>query len=265
MTPSFSTIIALWRREMIRFFRQFGRVAGAIGQPLLLWVIFGAGIGRTFQMKGTLPADMEYGEFFFPGMVVMVLLFTAIFSTISVIEDRQEGLLRTVLVAPVPRFTIPIGTGLGGVTVAMLQGGVLLFLTVTPFLPLDLTWLRLGYVLGVMGLISLGFTSMGFCMAWFFESSQSYHGMMSFLLIPLWMLSGALFPIHDLPGWLDVVMRLNPLSYGLEAFRAGFYPGFQPPSGLMIHALSTDLLILTAFSAVMVGLATAVPHVRRSS
>lgn len=260
------TITALWKRELIRFTRQLGRMAGAIGQPLILWIFLGAGIGQTFQMKGNLPADMSYTEFFFPGMIVMVLLFTAIFSTISVIEDRQEGLLRTVLIAPVSRYAIVIGKGLGGVTVAMIQGGVLLLFLLTPYLSLSLTVPRLLFVLLLMALISVGFTAMGFCMAWFFQSSQSYHGMMSFFLIPLWMLSGALFPVKQLPQWLDVIMKLNPLTYGLEALRSGFYPSFSPPESLLLQSLTTDLVITIGFALVMfivavcVTLFTSQPH-----
>jgi ABC-2 type transport system permease protein len=258
LSRDLGTIFALWKREMIRFTRQPGRMAGAIGQPLLLWIFLGAGIGQTFQMKGSLPADMTYTEFFFPGMIVMVLLFTAIFSTISVIEDRQEGLLRTVLIAPVSRYAIVVGKGLGGVTVAMLQGGVLLLFLLTPYLSFALTLPRLLFVLLVMALISIGFTAMGFCMAWFFESSQSYHGMMSFFLIPLWMLSGALFPVNNLPAWLDVVMKLNPLTYGLEALRCGFYTSFAPPASLVLQTLNTDLVITVAFTGLMVVAAVGV-------
>ncbi len=257
------TIMSLWKRELLRFTRQIGRMAGAIGQPLLLWVFLGAGIGRTFQMKGNLPVQMSYSEFFFPGMIVMVLLFTAIFSTISVIEDRQEGLMRTVLIAPVSRYAIMVGKCLGGVTVAMIQGSVLLLFLLTPYLHLTLTLPRFLFVLLVMGLISVGFTAMGFCMAWFFRSSQSYHGMMSFFLIPLWMLSGALFPVNNLPGWLDVVMKANPLTYGLEALRCGFYDSFAPPPTLLLQPLSLDLLITVLFATTMVAAAIGVTIYRK--
>ncbi len=251
MKADVNAIRALWKREIVRLLRQTGRIVGAIGQPLLLWVFLSAGIGRTFQMKENLPADVSYGEFFFPGAVVMILLFTAIFSTISVIEDRKEGLLRTMLVAPVSRFSIAAGKCAGGTTIAMLQGGIMLLLLLTPFVQFSTSPGQVLYLIAVMGVISGGFTALGFGMAWFFESTQSYHGMMSFFLIPMWMLSGALFPIKNLPGWLDLLMRLNPLTYGLEAFRAGLYPNYTPPAGLVLHSVPLNLTVTVLFAGAM--------------
>lgn len=249
MKRELTAIYALWKRELVRFFRQTGRVAAAVGQPLLLWIFLGIGVGETFQMQGHLPQNIHYLDFFFPGILLMILLFTAIFSTITIIEDRQEGLLRTVLVAPVSRFSIVVGKCSGGITIAMVQGGITLFLLLTPWVGLEVSFQRLLYLIGMMLIISAGFTALGFCMAWYFDSAQSYHGMMSFVLIPMWMLSGSLFPVSGVPRWLDVVMKVNPLTYGLDAFRAGFYEQFQVPEGLQISSLPWAIGVTLAFTA----------------
>lgn len=253
MKHELMVVYQLWKREIYHFLRHSGRILGSIGQPLLLWILLGTGVGATFQMKNQ-PHNVDFLEYFLPGIILMILLFTTIFSTISIIEDRKEGLLRTVLIAPVSRFSIVLGLCAGGITIAVLQGTIML--GVLPFTSLSITMLRAGYLIGVMFLISLGISSLGLFMAWFFESTQAYHGVMNFLLIPMWMLSGAIFPIQDLPGWLSVTMYANPLTYGLEAFRIGFYSNFTPPGSLQLHDPVFNLIVFGVFALLMFGIAS---------
>jgi ABC-2 type transport system permease protein len=146
----------------------------------------------------------------------MILLFTAIFATISIIEDRREGFLQSVLVAPLPRWSMVLGKILGGAALAMLQGGLFLLLGWLT-LPLHPGWMNWLGVLGMMSLLSFALTSLGFVLAWRMESTQSFHAVMSVLLLPMWLLSGAFFPATK--GWLGWIVTLNPLTYGVAGMR----------------------------------------------
>ena len=209
----------LCRREVIRFFRQRSRVAGAIGQPLLFWLFFGAGFERTFRLGGgSGPSSASFQEYYFPGTLVLILLFTAIFSTISLIEDRREGFLQSVLVAPIPRWSMVLGKVLGGAVLALVQG--LLFMLLALTLEVRWTWSSVGQLVVLMSVASIGLTSLGFIIAWRMESTQGFHAVMSLLLMPLWLLSGAFFPVPPLSpaaSWTQIAMHwlmvCNPLTY----------------------------------------------------
>lgn len=212
-----AVIGALCRRELVRFFRQRNRVVGALGQPLVFWILFAAGLGPTFRMTGSDgEASPTYGQYFFPGTVVLILLFTAIFATISIIEDRREGFLQSVLVAPIPRWAMVMGKLLGGTLIALVQGLVFMGLGLCVGLrfagPIEL-------VLAVVLLFVLGLalTGLGFVIAWRMDSTQGFHAIMSVFLLPMWLLSGAFFPATG--GWLGWILRVNPLSYGVAALR----------------------------------------------
>lgn len=212
--------LTLWQRELVRFFRQRDRVVGALVTPVVFWLLLGWGLGKSFQ-SSLAPGGHGYLEYFYAGTLVMILLFTAIFSTISVIEDRREGFLQAVLVAPVGRFGLVLGKLLGGASLAMIQGG--LFLLLGPLLGLRFSLPALCWLLGTMALVSIALTGLGFVIAWPMNSTQGFHAIMNLFLIPLWLLSGAVFPAEGAPGWLGGLMRLNPLSYGVTAIRTGLY------------------------------------------
>jgi len=205
---------ALLERELLRFFRQPNRIVGAIGQPLLFWVLLGAAFRGSFKAPGM---EETYGQFFLPGVATMIALFTAIFSTISVIEDRKEGFLQGVLVAPVGRFSLVAGKLLGGTVLAVLQATLFLLLAPTVGIPLTATAL-LGAV-GVLGVMAFGLTGLGFAIAWRMDSTQGFHAIMSVFLLPLWLLSGSVFPAAGAHPALAFVLKLNPLSYGVAALR----------------------------------------------
>ena len=212
--------LTLWWREMVRFFRQRDRVIGALATPVVFWLLLGFGLGKSFKTPSA-PEGHGYLEYFYAGTLVMILLFTAIFSTISVIEDRREGFLQAVLVAPVGRFAIVLGKILGGTTLAFVQG--LVFLVLAPLLGLHLSVASFVWLMMVMFLVSFALTGLGFVIAWQMSSTQGFHAIMNLFLIPLWLLSGAVFPSAGAPVWLGWVMKLNPLSYGVTALREGLY------------------------------------------
>lgn len=207
---------SMWRRELIRFIRQRSRLAAALGTPLLFWVFLGSGIGSSFRSH-TAPVDISYLEYFYPGTLLLVILFTSIFSSISLIEDRKEGFFRSVLVAPVTRSGPILGKILGGATLAFLQAFVFVLLAPLAGVSLDL-W-KVFTVAGVLFLNAFGLTSLGFAFAWQIDSSQGFHAVMNAILFPMWVLSGALFPSSGASGWVQWVMLFNPLSYGLAALQ----------------------------------------------
>ena len=244
-------VAALVRREMVRFFRERTRVVGALLQPILFWIFFGGGFSASFRPPGS---GTGYAAWLFPGTVVLILLFTAIFSTISVIEDRREGFLQGALVAPVPRAVIVLGKILGGTALAVLQAGLVL-------LAAPLVGVRPGAAagLGAFGLLLLvGFalTSLSLAIAWRLRSTQGFHAIMTVFLMPLWLLSGSFFPSAGAPGWLAALMAANPLTYGVAALRhllgaaAGGGDG-APLPGLQPSLLATTGFALAAFAAAM--------------
>jgi len=215
---------SLCRRELVRFLRQRHRVIGALATPIVFWLLIGLGMGRSFQSDA--PGGSSYIAYFFPGTVVMILLFTAIFSTISIIEDRREGFLQSVLVAPVSRMSIVLGKVLGGTILA--TGQALIFLLLAPTVGIHLSFLSFSLSLLVMTVVAFALTSLGFCIAWRMGSTQGFHAFMNLLLMPLSLSSGALFPIRaDTFGPMRWVMSLNPLTYGLSALRQAVHYG-QP-------------------------------------
>jgi ABC-2 type transport system permease protein len=246
--PSVGVVLpafTLWWREIVRFYRQTGRVIGVLASPLVFWLVLGSGFGTSLQSSG---GQQHYLDYFYPGTLILIGLFTSIFTMMSVIEDRKEGFLLSVLVAPVPRTAIVLGKVLGGTTLSAAQG--LIFLIFAPFAGVHLHLLQLLLVGVVVFLVSFSLTALGFAIAWPMDSSQAFHGIVNLFLIPLWLLSGALFPLTGASRWIRAIMHLNPLTYGVEALRWLLYPG-QGTSVAIKSAMAT----LVLFSLVMFGLA----------
>ncbi|MBF0311388.1 MAG: ABC transporter permease [Magnetococcales bacterium] len=240
---------ALARREMVRFFRQPHRVAGSLAQPLLMWAVLGAGFSPAFRAPGL--EGVSYLEYFYPGMLLMLMLFSGIFSTITIIEDRQQGLLQEVLVSPAPRWAIVLGKVFGSMGVGLVQ--TLPLLVAAPFLGLNLGWNLLLLVPGLL-IVTLGFTTLGLLVAWGLESTAGFHAVMSVFLMPLWMLSGALFPLDKTPPWLWALMVVNPVSHALEVIRRPFY---EPVAALLGNASYLGAWTITlAWALFCLGLAT---------
>lgn len=208
----------LLQREIVRFYRDPGRVIGALLPPILFWFLIGSGLGASFRGPG-MPEDMSYLKFFFPGTVLLIVLFTSIFSMITVIEDRKEGFLQAVLVAPIPRISIALGKVLGGSLLSFLQG--LCFLALAPLAGFTLHPSALPFLLLELWLVAFGLAGVGFWLAWRLDSTQGFHSVMNLFLIPMWLLSGALFPAEGAPLWLRWAMKANPIAYGIAALRHG--------------------------------------------
>ena len=212
-------VIAFWWRDVIRFLRQRNRIIGALATPLVFWLLVGSGFGPSFKNPGTADAE-SYLAYFFPGTLVLIMLFTAIFSTISVIEDRREGFLQGALVAPLSPAAIPLGKFLGGTTLAVLQAG--LFCVLAPLAGIPIGLHQIALLIPAFVLVGFAMTGLGFLVAWPMDSTQGFHAIMNIFLMPLWMMSGALFPMPAGTGWLYWVGVLNPVSYGVTAIRAAF-------------------------------------------
>ena len=250
--------LSLAKRELVRFLRQRHRIIGALATPIVFWLLIGGGMGHSFRVAG--PGGGNYLQYFFPGTVLMILLFTAIFSTISIIEDRREGFLQSVLVAPVPRMAIVLGKVLGGSALAFGQG--LLFLLLAPLVGVRFTAAGVVLTLLVMAVVSIALTALGFCIAWRMSSTQGFHAIMNLFLMPMWFLSGALFPVENASAPLRLVMRLNPLTYGLTGLRQSLYWGDGAGGG---GSFALSLGVSAAFAAVMLFLAGAVARGRVSA
>jgi len=234
----------LWLREIVRFVRQRNRIVGALGTPLLFWLIIGSGLGRSFQAGGS---GGGYLEYFFPGTLALIVLFTAIFSTISIIEDRQVGFLQSVLVAPVPRSAVTLGKIMGATTLAVLQA--LMFLALAPIAGISLDLQKFFGLAGVLTMMGFSLSALGYLIAWRMESTQGFHAIMNLLLIPLWLLSGALFPPSGAPGWIRGIIRANPLTYGIAAVRQILFWGNRMESGLPSLAASLAVSALFCVAA----------------
>lgn len=242
-------VLTLAEREIVRFLRQRHRVIGALVQPIIFWLFLGFGLRGSFRPPGV-DSTVGYEEYFFPGVLVMIVLFTAIFATISVIEDRREGFLQGVLVAPVSRSGIVLGKVLGGTMLAMMQA--VLFLILAPWAGIELTWISA--ILTTLHLFVLGIalTSLGFVLAWRSDSVQGFHALMSVLLFPMWFLSGSVFPADGAPNWLVWILRVNPLSYGVAGTRRLMAWGMtEMPAS--VPGLWVSEIVTVAFAGVMLA------------
>lgn len=247
----------LWQRELVRFFRQRSRVGGALGSPAIFWLLLGSGFGESFRPSGSTPLVNGYLAYFYPGTLALIALFTSIFSTISIIEDRHEGFLQGVLVAPVSRIDIVTGKLLGAATLATMQAAI--FLLAAPLVVQTLTPSVVVNTIGVLILLSLSLSGLGFIVAWQFDSVQGFHAIMNLVLVPLWLLSGAAFPAVGAAPWVRALMTANPLTYGVAALRHAL--NGRPIAGEPSMELS--LLVISLFG--IVTLCLSVVLVRRDT
>jgi len=254
-TPMLPVAATLCWREWVRFLRQRSRVTAALGTPLLMWVFIGAGLDGSFRAPAAMAAGAAsrggYLGYFFPGAILLVVLFTAIFSTISIIEDRSAGFLQAVLAAPVSRGSIVLGKILGGTLLGVLQGA--LFLLLAPLAGVPLTVSGAAAALVAMFFVAFALTGLGFMIAWRMESIAGFHGVMNLLLMPMWILSGAVFPPAGARSWLAWVVHANPLSYGLGALQHALGVGAAAAAPIGVCAG-----VSVAFAGIMFLAATAV-------
>ncbi|MBI2816666.1 MAG: ABC transporter permease [Acidobacteria bacterium] len=244
-------IVSLWWRELVRFARQRSRVIGMVATPLLFWLFIGSGLGRSFRPPSEAASAISssgYLEYFFPGTILGIVLFTSTVSSMSVIEDRQGGFLLSVLVAPIYRASLILGKVLGGATQAVLPA--LIVLLIGPLVGFPLHALQLLMLAGILLLISFSLACLGFFIAWRMDSVSGFHAILNLVLLPLWFLSGAMFPASGASGWIQWVMKLNPLTYGLTAIRHLLYwdTGSPLPE---IAPLGVSVQLTALFAAAM--------------
>ena len=230
----------LWRRELRGFYRQRSRVVGTLSTPLLFWLVLGSGFGSSLQAS-----EGGYAQFFFPGMLALSVLFTSIFANISLIEDRREGFLLGVLVAPVSRLALVLGKVCGATTLGAIHGALLLPLAPLAGLSLDLA--KLPLVFAVLLLMAFGVTCLGFFCAWWLNSVQGFHSIMNLVLMPMWLVSGGVFPLDGSSAWLRWLTTVNPLAYGVAELRRLL----DAPGAGTVPAPELSWLVLGGFGAVM--------------
>jgi ABC-2 type transport system permease protein len=236
------SIYIIWLREVKRYTRERALVFSTIFMSLLWLIIFGVGIGsmRFGRMAG------DYQAFLFPGIIGMALLVTSIRSGISIIRDREFGFLRVILIAPISRTAIVLGKTFGGCTIAVFQGIIILLLSF--IVDVSLSPLTALYSIGIMILMAIGLVCMGLIIASLLESFEGFNLIMSLLIMPMFFLSGALFPIHILPAWMKYSTYANPLTYGVDALRTVII-------GMSAFSLQTDVIILAVFALAMLAVA----------
>jgi ABC-2 type transport system permease protein len=239
MNTLLPAVYSLWRRDVVRFLRQPSRVIGALASPVLFWFVIGSGLGSSFE-GGFL-------RYFFPGSLALIVLFTAIFSTISIIEDRQEGFLQGVLASPAPRVAIVLGKALGSATLATVNG--VLFLALLPLAGLSPGPAAIVATIATIALLGLALSGLGLLIAWPMQSTQGFHVIMNIALVPLWLLSGALFPSNGAAGWVQAVMTLNPLTPAVAMLRALL-------TGEVGIGMGSASAWLAAFAALTISVAT---------
>ncbi len=235
----------LWQRELVRFWRQKSRVLGVVASPLVFWLLMGYGSG-------------DLGRFY-AGALVLTVMFSAVFSTISIIEDRREGFLLSMMVSPAPRTSMVLGKILGSATLAWVQG--LIFLAFAPLAGVRLTLAMLPGVIGAIFLASFALTGMGFLIAWQMDSSAGFHAIMNLLLVPMWMVSGSLFPMSTAHGWVRALMWANPLTYSIALLNGLLGLGDRTPGvGVSLAVTAAFGLLLLAAAGALAGRRSRTSH-----
>ena len=237
-----STIYMIWLRDLIRYVRQRSRLYGSIVRPILWLFILGSGLRPSFgAVQG-----YNYTQFIFPGIIAMALIFTGIQSAISIIWDREFGFLKEILVAPVPRTAIALGKAFAGSTLAVFQGA--LILVFAPLVKVSLAWYKIALLVPVMFLISFSLVGIGIIIACRMTSFEGFGTIMNFLIMPMFFMSGAVFPISGLPPWLRVLVHVNPLTYGVDLLR-------NIVLGISTFPPAASCLVLTAVGIAVISVA----------
>ncbi len=246
-------IITIWQREIIRYWRDKTRIFSTLFQPLMFLVIFGSGLSNILK-RGDFGVD--FIQFMYPGIIAMSVMGVAFFSTISTVWDREFGFLKEILVAPVSRTAIAIGKTLGATTIAALQG--LILLVIAPFIGLHLHLLMIPEIFFLMLLLSFAIAGIGLFIASLMKTTESFGLLMQILVFPMFFLSGAFFPLTDVPSWMMVVSRFDLLTYGVDAMRQVFLSAVISPQiaqRLILYPIYINVLFLVIFSTVLVSAA----------
>ena len=232
----------VWERDFIRYFREKSQLYGSLSRPILWLFVLGLGLRGSASGIG----NINYTQFIFPGIIAMTAIFTSIQSAISIIWDREFGFLKEILVAPVPRTSIVIGKGLAGTTLSLIQGCIIILLA--PLVHVRIPLVNIIPLILVLAVMSFGLTGIGIVIAARMTSFQGFGTIMNFIIMPMWFLSGALFPARNLPIWLNALVRVNPLTYGVDLVR-------KLVLGFSYHSPVFDFVFLVCFGALTVGAA----------
>ncbi len=233
----------IWYRDVLRFARDRTRIFGSLGMPLLYLFVFGNGLAPAISGLGG--GALDFKQFMYPGILAMVVLFTSIFSAVSIVWDREFGFLKEVMVAPVSRTAVALGKVAGGATVAMFQGAIILLLA--PLIGLTLSMGQVVYLLGLMLFLAATMTSLGILIAARQRTMEGFQVIVQFLIMPLFFLSGALFPLRRIPQWLAWLAKVDPVTYGVDPLRQVALResiGAQVLQALALHPIAVDLLIM---------------------
>jgi ABC-2 type transport system permease protein len=264
-------VYVIWYRDLIRYTRDRVRLVLSLVQPLLYLLVFGVGLSSSLGGGGargllggaTAPGSVGYVRFMFPGVVGMAILFSAIFSAMSIVWDREFGFLREILVAPINRSAVAIGKALGGATQAMIQG--LVMLAFAPIAGVHLSLLSVLEVIPLLFVLAFSLSALGVALAARMRSMQGFQMVMNLLLMPMFFLSGSLFPLNGLPAWMTVLTRFDPVAYGIAPVRHVVLAGAGVPQGVLDQVASVtiaghtvpllaDTALLLTFGIVMLGL-----------
>ena len=237
-----AAIQMIWLRDLIRFTRDRAQILGAIARPILWLLIMGFGLGSSFPRVGA----TAYPEFIFPGIIALNLIFASFLSAISIIWDREFGFLKEILVAPIPRLSIALGKAASGSTVSLLHGLVVMMFI--PLIHIHMTLWQFALALPIMCLMAFVSTSLGILIACRMTSFEGFGTIANFVIMPLFLLSGAVFPLDRVPPWLHLVARANPFTYGVDLLRGVL-------SGVMHYSVGMDLAVLFGCAAVFLSLA----------
>src|SRR6266446_202547 len=260
---SLRAIYIIWYRDILRYWRDRWRLVASLAQPLLFLVVFGSGLSSSLGGAFGRGSGISYIQFMYPGIIGMSILFTAIFGAMSIVWDREFGFLKEVRVAPIDCWAVAVGKALGGTTQAMIQGLILLVLA--PFVGVKLSVLTVVELVPLAAVLAFGLASFGVALASTMKSLKGFQVVMNFLMMPMFFLSGALFPLTNLPGWMTVLTRLDPASYGIDPLRrvvlsdSGRSSALVERFGLTINGqvlpIPLEAGIVLAFGAVMLGIA----------
>lgn len=247
--PNLKAVYSIWLRDVIRYLRDRYRIISSLAQPVLFLFVFGRGLSSGLSLtSGSSGLGPDYVLFIYPGILGMSVLFTSIFSAISIVWDREFGFLKEIMVAPISRSAIVFGKALGGSSVALVQAAIIMLLA--PLVGLKLSFFVIMAVLLLLLLLAFTLTSLGIAIAARMETMEGFQMVVNFLIMPLFLLSGAMFPLTKLPFWLHFFTRLDPLTYGVDSLR-----GLMLGRHLAVNPLLLNLAVLTVFATVTISLA----------
>jgi ABC-2 type transport system permease protein len=260
--PLAQAVYVIWYRDILRYWRDRARLAMSLVQPLLFLLIFGVGLSSALGGGRGLPPGVSYIQYMYPGVVGMAVMFTAMFSAMSIVWDRELGFLREILVAPIDRSAVAIGKALGGASQAMVQGIIMLIFA--PIVGVKLSVVSVLELIPLLFVLAFALTSLGVALASRMKSMQGFQMVMNLVMMPMFFLSGSLFPLKGLPGWMTVLTRVDPVAYGMAPIREVVLGGAGVPSAALdkFAAITIagntlpvllDALILLTFGAVFLG------------